>query len=220
MEFKIALEEERVRRGHIVTLHLIVVFALIITGAFLLIIQYMLNSLDGAGRASLTPLTIPAGLGAGVLAGGLLLLGLTIFKSNLLLERGPGRVIRISELLLMGAFAGLSFWKGLQIPGIIYTIISLSVLYALISEGRADSTLYVVADKKGIRLPVTSRKKFLQWWEVENVLVRFSILTIDCHDNRLFQWNISDRNFDRESFQRFCGEKIAESRELRKKHVW
>ena len=65
-----------------------------------------------------------------------------------------------------------------------------------------------------------SRKRFLEWQEVENILFRFSIITIDCYDNRLFQWNIKAIDFDLEDFKKFCARQIERNKKTRKNLNW
>jgi len=190
------------------------------TGVFLLLVQYMLNSLNGSQRTAFTAITLPVGAGLAVLLGGFALLALLIFKNKWLTEKKTNRIVRAVELAILLCFAGFAAMNKLAVPAIIYGLVAAAILFAVYWESVSDNTLYIEVDKRGIRLPITSRKRFLEWWEVDNVLLRFGVLTIDCHDNRLFQWNIQTISFDKESFQRFCSEHIAESKEKRKKYVW
>lgn len=220
MVFELPLSEERVKRQQMITLHLIVTFTLIATGAFLLLIQYMLNSLSGDQRKALSHLSIPGGWGLLVLASGFLLLFLIIFKNRWLTEKKTTWILRIVELAVLLSFASFAAIKNLMLPAVIYGIVAGAILFAIYLESVSDNTLYIYVDGKGIKLPLTSRKKFLEWWEVQNVVFRFGVLTIDCYDNRLFQWNIKQMSFDKEGFQRFCNEQIAENKEKRKKYAW
>jgi hypothetical protein len=220
MVFELPLAEEKVKRQQVITLHLIVTFILLATGALLLLIQYLLNSLSGDQREAFNRLTLPTAWGSVVLLAGVALLGLLLFKNKWLTDRKPNRILRIVELGVLLCFASFAAMQQLIVPAVIYGIVAAAILFAIYWESVSDNTLYIHLDERGIRLPLTSRKRFLEWWEVENVILRFGVLTIDCHDNRLFQWNIKTISFDKEEFQRFCNEHIAESKEKRKKYVW
>jgi|GEM_PF-370163 len=220
MAFELPLAEEKVKRQQVIALHLIVTFILIATGAFLLLIQYLLNSLSGNEREAFDRLTLPVAWGTVVLIGGFLLLAALLFRAKWLMEKKTNSVLRIVELAVMLIFASFAAMHHLMIPAAIYGLVAAAILFAIYWESVSDNTLYIVIDERGIKLPLTSRKRFLEWWEVENVLLRFGVLTIDCHDNRLFQWNIKAINFDKENFQRFCTEHIGESKEKRTKYVW
>lgn len=220
MFFELPLTEEKIKRQQVITLHLIVTFLLIATGVFLLLLQYFINSLSGSQRAALITFTIPNAAGTIILFCGLLMTALLIFRHGWLIEKRVNRMVRIAELLVLLCFASFAAINSLMVPAIIYGIAAGAILFAIYWESVSDSTLYIHVNERGIKLPVTSRKRFLEWWEVENVLLRFGVLTIDCCDNRLFQWNIKAISFDKESFQRFCTKHISESREMRKKYVW
>lgn len=220
MVFELPLAEEKVKRHQVISLHLIVAFTLIATGAFLAFVQYLIDSLSGDQRAVFTQLTLPTAWGSAILLVGFGLLAVLLFKSKWLTEKKTNRMLRIVELAVMLCFASFAAMVGLKVPVAVYGLIAAAILFAIYWESVSDNTLYIHIDERGIRLPLTSRKRFLEWWEVENVLLRFGVLTIDCHDNRLFQWNIKTISFDKESFQRFCTEHIAESREKRKKYMW
>ena len=220
MSFELPLAEEKVKRQQVITLHLIVTFALIATGILLLLIHVLLNSLSGSQRDALMSFTLPSVWGVVVLIGGLGLLGVLLFKSRWVTEKQNNRVFRIVELGILLCMASFAAINHLMVPAGIYGVIAGAILFAIYWEGVSDNTLYIHVDERGIKLPLTSRKRFLEWWEVENVLLRFGVLTIDCHDNRLFQWNIKTINFDKDQFHRFCVEHISVSREKRKKYVW
>lgn len=220
MVFELPLAEEKVKRHQVISLHLIVTFTLIASGAFLAFIQYLINSLSGDQRAVFTQLTLPTAWGSAILLSGFGLLAVLLFKSKWLTDKKANRALRIVELAVLLCFASFAAMVGLTVPAAVYGLIAAAILFAIYWESVSDNTLYIHIDERGIRLPLTSRKRFLEWWEVENVLLRFGVLTIDCHDNRLFQWNIKTISFDKDAFQRFCMEHIAESKEKRKKYVW
>lgn len=220
MNFELPLAEEKVKKQQVVALHLIVAFTMIGSGAFLLLIQYLLKSLSGDIRADLLNFSFSGAWGAGIIIIGLLFLFLVIFKSSMLTEKETNRLLRIGELLVMLFFTGFAAIHNLLVPSLIYGLIAAAILFGIYWESVSDNTLYIKIDERGIRLPINSRRRFLEWWEVENVLLRFGILTIDCYDNRLFQWDIKTINFDKEDFQRFCSSHISENRKKRKNYAW
>ncbi len=218
MVFELPLAEEKVKRQQVVTLHLIVSFAFVATGVLLFLLQYLAEKIS--------PGVAPAGFlhagiwGTFILLAGIVLFGLVLFRSGWLIEKKVNRLLRITELALLLCFASFAAITHLFIPAMIYGLIAAAILFAIYWESVSDNTLYIYIDERGIRLPLTSRKRFLDWWEVERIILRFGVLTIGCHDNRLFQWNINAITFDKEDFQRFCADHIAANKEKRKKYVW
>jgi hypothetical protein len=220
MHFDLPLAEEKVKQRQVITLHLIVSFTLMATGIFLLLLKTFLNTLPLDKVAALMSFTISKAWGISILVTGLLLMTMILTKSKWLLQKKVNRNVRAVELVIILCLASFAAINELLTPAILYGLIGGAILFAIYWEGVSDNTLYIHINEKGIKLPLTSRKKFLEWWEIDQVLLRFGILTIDCHDNRLFQWNIKSLNFDKEDLKRFCTEHIAASKKKRKTYAW
>jgi hypothetical protein len=71
----------------------------------------------------------------------------------------------------------------------------------------------------GLRLPVV-RRRFIPWTEIDNVVLRYGTVTINCLDNHLFQWTIADYGFDNEVFERFCNARVEENVSKRVNNDW
>jgi hypothetical protein len=220
MHFDLPLAEEKVKQRQVITLHLIVSFALMTTGLFLLLLKSFFSTLPAEKVASLMSFTISKGWGIMILLAGVALMGVILVKSRWLMDKKINRTVRAVELAVILSLCGFAGMKELYTPALLYGLIAAAILFAIYWESVSDNTLYIHINDKGIKLPLTSRKKFIEWWEIEQVLLRFGILTIDCHDNRLFQWNIRSVNFDKEELKRFCSEHIAANKEKRKKYAW
>ncbi|MBS1775712.1 MAG: hypothetical protein JSS64_05455 [Bacteroidetes bacterium] len=220
MIFELPLVEEKVKRQQVLTLHLVVAFTWIITGIFLGMLHWFVKSVPVDKQIFLHGFTLPFFLGYGVLSLGLLLFAFIILKNKWVTEKVPNRWIRIIEFFLLIFLAVYAALLKIWVPTVIYGVVSLAVLFALYWEGITDNTLYICINERGIKLPVTSRKRFLAWAEVERVLLRFGILTIECCDNRLFQWNISGTDYDKEKLHQFCNTRILESENERSKYAW
>ncbi|RYZ56122.1 MAG: hypothetical protein EOP49_01180 [Sphingobacteriales bacterium] len=220
MNFKIPLVEERVKRKHEVTLHLIVAFTLLATGSFLLITQFLLNSLSGTQRTAIIPFTLPAAAGAVIILAGLALVGVLVFRNHLVTDRKTGAAIKTAQLITLIVFCAFAFSYRFFIPGTIYCLIALSLVFSFLWEYTAEDQLYLTVDDKGIRLPVSSRKRLLRWGEIKQVMLKFGIITIDCNDNRLFQWNITPSAFNNEDLQQFCDKNIKACAGAQDKYVW
>lgn len=220
MHFDLPLAEEKVKQRQVITLHLIVSFTLMGTGVFSLLLKSFFATLPPEKVAVLMNFTLSKGWGIGILVLGIALIAMILTKSRWLLQKEINKKVRGVELIIMLGLAGFAAINEMYVPALLYGLVAAAIVFAIYWEGVSDNTLYIHINDKGIKLPLTSRKKFLEWWEIDQVLLRFGILTIDCHDNRLFQWNIQTLNFDKEDLKRFCSEHIAESREKRKNYAW
>ena len=224
MHFEFPLAEERVKRKQVISLHLVVTFALIATGVFLLLVQYLIDHLPVAGQEGYQ-MALASYNGSGML--GMVSLGLGILLPVFLVLRKSwfsgkktNQALRITELLLMVTLGTMAAVHGFMIPALIYAMITGAILFAIYWESITDNILYVHINEDGVRLPPTCRKKHLHWNEVEQVIYRFGILTIDCYDNRLFQWNIRETSFDKSDFNAFCTEHIARNKRSQKELAW
>lgn len=193
MVYDLPLVEEKVKPHQVTTLHLVSAFAFIAAGAIIVIYNY----------------TIP-GWGLALLLSGLLLLGLTIFKNKWLTGKTVNQAVRIAELFVVAAFEVYSLKMQWKFPIVIFGGLSAALLFALYWERNAGGRLYVHVDDAGLRLPVV-RRRFIPWSEIENVVLRFGTITINCLDNHLFQWSIADADLDNEIFEAFCVAKVEEN---------
>jgi len=202
MVYDLPLVDEKVKPHQVTTLHLICAFAFIGTGAIIAIYNY----------------TIPMWGGA-LLVVGLLLLGATIFKNKWATDKKMNLILRIIELLIGAVIAVYSVMQHWKFPMGMFGALCAGLVFAIYWERKSAETLYIHVDEDGLRLPVT-RRRFLPWVEVENVVMRFGTLTINCVDNHFFQWNINATDQDSEIFEAFCEAKIEENKGKRRNDDW
>jgi hypothetical protein len=203
MVYDLPLTEEKVKPHHTTTLHLICALAFIGTGAIILRYNYI----------------IPM-WGLAILIAGILLLAVTVVKNKWVISNKVNLTLRIAELMIALAIGVYSVTQQWKFPMGMFGVLSASILFSMYWERTSSGKLFVHIDKDGLKLPVTSRKRFLAWQEVENVVLRFGTLTIDCADNRLFQWNVSETGFDSDIFEAFCKAMVDENRNKRRNDDW
>jgi len=155
-----------------------------------------------------------------LLIAGLLLLGVTIVKNKWLTTTKANLVARVLELLIALCVAALSLFQQWKFPLGIFSVLSAAILFALFWERAAGQTLVIQIDETGIKLPVTSRKRFIAWVEVEDVVLRYGTLSIECLENRLYQWDIADNNVDSEPFMAYCTAQVEANKGKRAKNDW
>ncbi len=202
MVYDLPLLEERVKLHHVTTLHLVCGLSFTVTGAIIAIYNY----------------TIPFWGGA-LLVAGLITLGFTIFKNKWMTARKINLAARIKELIISLAVMSYSIVQHWKFPAIIFGILSAALVFALYWERAASATLFVHVDDNGLKLPLLKRR-FIHWWEVEELVLRFGILTINCTNNHFFQWSVSETDFDDETFQQFCNRMIEENIGKRRNDDW
>lgn len=203
MVFELPITEQKVKAHQVTALHLLVALASIGAGAVLF--RYY----EPAAIWSIALIVV-----------GVVLLLVSMFRNKWLLRKNINRVVRVFELMAMlclASFAAIQEWTP---PAIMFGVLSAAVLFAIIWENQGDGSLKILVDDDGVKLPVTSRKRFVAWQDIDQLLLKFGTLTINCSDNRLFQWVIGSINFDKEQFEDFCAKKIAEGHLKRDKNDW
>ncbi len=203
MEYSIQLIDEKVKRHQVTALHLTSALAFIGAGAIIYVYNFQIK---------------PWGLA--ILFAGLALGIATIVKNKWVTTPASNLMFRIVELLLALALCGYSAMQHWNLPIGIFGVLAAGIAFAIFWERSSDGKQYIYVSEDGIRLPVDSRKRFLEWVEVNDVIVKFGTLSIDCADNRLFQWNVHNITFDKAAFDSFCFNQIETGKTKRITEEW
>ena len=199
MTFELLLADGKIKPQQITALHLMAAFALLGTGS----VFYFFYS----------PMKI---WGAVLRALGFLLVAVTIFRNNWIMKPEVNRVVRVFELMACLCLAAYMAMNQIWVPVGMFAILSAVILLAFFWE-RGSGEQHIYVSEEGIKLPFSSRKRFIEWQDVDNVIYKYGTLTIECDGNRLYQWNIKKSRFDSHEFERFCAKKAEEQRSKRVK---
>lgn len=198
MIFELTLTEEKVKPHQITALHLLSALAFLGTGAiFYWLFQPVLWWV------------------VALLVGSIVLLFITVFKNRWLVRPNINKVFRVLEVLTIAWLIYFTADKKAWPPTVMYSVLMAAVLFALYWENAGGNNLSVHIDAQGIKMPLNSRKRSLEWKEVEKILLRYGTLTIDCENNQMYQWNVKAASFDNDAFETFCINKIEEGRQQR-----
>ena len=203
MIYDLPLEERKVKPHHVTTLHLVCALAFITTGGIIFRYNYIITM-----------------WGAALMGIGVVLLILTMFRNKWLTSRNINTAIRIIELavaLTVAIYSLIQYWK---FPAMIFGVLSASLIFGLYWERASGNALSVIVDENGVRVPVSGRQRFLKWTEIEQIVLRFGALTINCVDNRLFQWSLGNGNIDPDTFETYCNTQIEVNRSKRSSDDW
>jgi hypothetical protein len=137
---------------------------------------------------SVLPLGI---LSIGLLVYGLLLLFAVFFRNKQWLQNAKAakwiRLFCIVANLKVSILFLLSNW---WLAAAIAALLLGAQLFALILQRKIGQPLSTQFATDQIILPASARRRTLAWTEVNRVLLRHGILTIDCVNNVLYQWPI------------------------------
>ena len=203
MEYEIQLAEGKTKQHQVTALHLTSSLAFLGAGS----IVYVYNN-------SIKP------WGLAMLLLGVLIIVATISKNKWVTSPAPNLVIRLIEFAVSSSFAVYALVLQYNVPILIFSVLSAALLFAIYWERASNALQFVYVDKDGIRLPVTSRRRFIEWAEVSQVIIRFGTLSIDCLDNRLFQWNIGHTDFPVSEFEAFCIAQVELNKPKEIKNNW
>lgn len=203
MVYDLPLVEEKVKPHQVTSLHLICSLAFIGTGAIIFVYNYVITM-----------------WGLALLIAGFLLLGITIVRNRWLISRQVNFAFRIIELILALTIAGYSIYQGWKFPIGMFSVLSAAIIFSMYWERSQGNKLLIFIDNEGIKLPITSRKKFIPWVDVEQVVLRFGTLSVNCADNSLQQWNIAPHTHDPTLIETFCTTLIEEHRGKRRNDEW
>jgi hypothetical protein len=221
MRFELPLVEERVKPHQLTALHLFVAFILLITASLLLVSYSAVSHLPEDKLAEYKMLLYfgPA-VSVALYAITAILLIVTIVKNKWLQKPMNNMLFRTFELLLIASLFIYCTVAGLVIPAIIYAILCTTIILAISWERKKHIPLVINIDKDGIKLPITSRTRIIDWADIEHVILRFGTLTVNCVDNRLYQWNIGNYNFETDVFEVFCIRQVDKAKEKRDNNNW
>lgn len=197
MTFELLLAEGKVKPQQITALHLLSAFAIIGSGS---VFYFFSDQLKWWG--------------VGLLLLGFALTFVAIFRNKWLLKPERNRVIRIIELMAALCLASFMAINDMWVPAGMFGILAVVIVLAFYWE-KGSGEQYVYVSEAGIKLPFSSRKRFIDWQEVESVLYKYGTLTVECDGNKLYQWSIKKTRFERDEFERFCSKQAEKHREKR-----
>ncbi len=203
MEYKLQLVEERVKQQQVTALHLICAMAFLGAGAIIFIYNYTITYW---------------GLALLILA--LTLLVATIGRNKWVTKPSNNTLLRIGELVVSVTLAAYSIYQQWRFPIGMFSVLSVVLAFALFWERKANVAQYVIIDEEGVKLPTGVRKRLIEWTGVEEVLMRYGTLSVDCTDNHLYQWNIQTSSYTKEEVEAFCKSQVEGNRSKRRNDDW
>lgn len=222
MAFQVPLTEQKVKPHQVTALHLVAGFALLALAAIGLLVNNTVMTLPGAGTIEEQKVTIEKfdtlDIGLSITMGlSIVILFAALFRNKWLRKPSINKVFRIGELLILAAAAVYLLTLNLTVPAVVFGILAATMIFSLTWETGKDTRLYVQVRDQGISLPVTSRRRSVAWLEVEKVLLRHGTITINCVDNRMYQWVTAANDINVEEFEAYCDALIQAAMKDRKK---
>jgi len=192
MNYKFTLAESRTKVHQVTALHLLAALAFLGAGAIIYVYNFQITYY---------------GLALIVLALGLM--GITIGRNKWINKLEVNVYFRVLELVLSIVLAIYSFQQGWKPPMGIFGVLTLALGFALVWERPSFNAIEIMITDDAIKLPSNQGRRYIEWEEVEQIIFKYGILSVNCKDNRLFQWNVKDAPMDLQAFERDCNSKIT-----------
>lgn len=222
MQFDIPLAEQKVKPHQVTALHLLVAFALLAASAIALLINNEMVILPGNGSV-----TNPQNFDVmDTAATAIMLFSITtllagLFRNRWLRSSTVNKTFRITELICVVTVAIYLLVIEFHILAVLFGILAATIVFSFFWEsGKNARSLHVSVDDSNIKLPITSRRRTINWAETEKVMLRHGTLTISCINNRMYQWMTAINDVDREIFEAYCDAQIEAAKKNRKKYDW
>jgi hypothetical protein len=168
------------------TLHVMLAFVLCGIGAGCLVL-YWFTGISPKFPAAYRPFAV---LGSTSFLAGLAIVTTSVFYKKWLMQGRRSLMLRLIEVLILAA-AGTTFAiVGQYRPATIFGVICVAILAATLWELRKPPAQQVLIDEKGITLPKRGLTHTIRWREIEAVLLRHSILSVEIVGNQLVQRSI------------------------------
>lgn len=219
MQFVLPLDEDARSQRHATTLHVMLAFLLFGIGIAGIGLFF--------GFTVMSPHFVTNGIynsfllfGIASLLASVTLLVLSVFQKTWLRRKQNNLLFRIVELVLLAASSVLFFTNGWRLPAVLFALMSAVVIFAIFRERRGETAGTVLIEERGITVNSDARIRKLLWKEIDHLIFRFGILTIECTDNTLIQRNIAGTDVDPAQITLFARAQIEEAKAARPLNDW
>ena len=221
MEFIIPLTEQKVKPHQVTALHLVVGLALLAWSAITLLINNVV--VDAINSEATQGVTIEQSgtldiTGGTVMVISLIIIASALFRNKWLRTATVNIAFRVIELLLLLAISIHLIAIQFNILAAVFGLLAATVVFALFWENGKNKTLTVTITDKGVAPPLS--RKNISWPEVESALLRHGALTINCVDNRLYQWVTDTHDINQQEFEAYCLAQIEAGKKHRTNDNW
>jgi hypothetical protein len=138
------------------------------------------------------------------------ILFISFFKKHTFLNLQQNQLFRILEAAFI-TMAALHFFKyNFTITGVGFLITAVLILFMLMIENQILGGFTIAINDAGVIRNMGLQKKTITWAEIQNVILRDGILTIDLKNNYLMQSKVKNEMTEQEifSFNNYCTEKL------------
>lgn len=149
---------------------------------------------------------------------GLALIFICIFFNKKIIQSPANFALRIAEILAFVPILIYSLSQKWYLPAAYSGAALLGIILAYYWERYSKKNRQAHFNDKGVSIPGLGRKSEMAWQDISRIMLRHSILTVDCKDNKLFQLRVEKNQpqIGREDFEAYCTIQIEAKKHLYK----
>jgi len=186
-EFTIPISGSKVKKHQVTAMHLIAGFLLIVMGLVTFVTPYAVGIIRPAINNPQKPdVSVINYLGLAYALFGLVLIIITTFFNKKVIQTKANFPLRIIEII---AFLSILFYSLLQkwyLPAAYSGAALMGIILAYFLEKSGHSPQSILINERGIKIP--GRSGNILWQNIKAVIFKHNVITIDCKDNKLFQY--------------------------------
>lgn len=150
---------------------------------------------------------------------GLLLILISIFLNKKIIQGKGNFVLRTLELIAFATIVTYSLYQRWYLPAAYSGAALIGIVLAYYWERSGHKNRLAMFSDAGVRISGLGSKSQMSWQDLNRIMLRHRILTVDCRDNKLFQLEIESlpAHFNPEDFEAYCHIQIEAKKHLHNK---
>lgn len=197
--YKIKIKNTLLKNNQVTSLHIMVALIFIILGALAIAVP---------GRFAPEADVYIKTIGAVILITGISLIVVTMFFNKKIIQTKYNKIIRYIELTLLIGLMIYTLKNQWYLPFAYVLSTLLGIVFAILWEKYAEKDHYINITEEDIIIPGFFKNKHLAWSEIGRVLLKHGLITIDCRNNKLYQFPALEHSGTKEEIERFSKERI------------
>ena len=207
--YTITLEGNQVKKNQVTGMHLMAGLLLIVMGLLTWLVP---NAVKQEEFAFLN------WVGLGYAFFGVAILVICIFFNKSVIQTKANFTLRVLEVVSLAPILVYSLLQKWYLPAGYSAAALLGIVLAFYWEKSGKQKRVATFSDAGLHIPRLGKNSDLAWQDITRVLLKHNILTIDCRDNKLFQFTVDnlENTVKQEEFEGYCRIQIEAKKQFHK----
>lgn len=178
---RIKVFNNKIKNNQVTALHLMVAFLFIVLGLVTVVVPDIIKTIQ---------FQFLENIGWLYFGFGILLLIISIFYNKKIIQTKKSRILRIMEIIALSVIIIFTLFHQWYLPASYCFATLIGVGFSYLWEKQALKELNIIISEKGVFIPKIWTNKKINWQDLNNIILKHNVVTIDCKDNKLIQYNI------------------------------